>query len=467
MKDAVLIATVGEQGPVITSTLNKLIEAGHAVREMVVIHTDRRNKVATALNRIEEAFRAWESDAKRGYLFSPEADTEQAQQQRKEILDRIRKEAPDFLLDGEGCLDVTLRTVLIQKADGQAVRDIETKADALAAQQEVYRQVIQAKVKREKPVILSLSGGRNEMIGAGGMAAQCVGVDLVCQVTNAGEREARYKDSMQPPLDKYDLVEVEFVDISNLIRQASRISPGFEDLFEKPDCFRDRLRDLSGWLEGISLISGLMSAHDLKKNGLLLGAIDALRAGKTEDAEMRLWDLRTYLGHLAFVDQAVTKDEDVSGLCSKEEIEQALRLVKNSCADSDKPELSTENLRFDLDVPDGFSISLPRQIVSVCLFNLVINAIRAIRRKSTGEQIRIVGERKENRINLIVEDNGPGFEGNPERFKQPYRHSTNGSGIGIPLVDYLMRKCGANLTLENRSDGVSGARAVIWTEKTL
>lgn len=108
------------------------------------------------------------------------------------------------------------------------------------------------------------------------------------------------------------------------------------------------------------------------------------------------------------------------------------------------------------------------QAVRRCLGNLVDNA----RRYGAG-QVELTVRDQADRVELIVEDRGPGIpEAERERMFEPYvrletsraRH-TGGTGLGLAIARAIARSHGGDVALESRDGG--GLRAILWLPRRL
>jgi len=108
------------------------------------------------------------------------------------------------------------------------------------------------------------------------------------------------------------------------------------------------------------------------------------------------------------------------------------------------------------------------QAIRRCLGNLVDNA----RRYGAG-QVELTVRDQAERVELIVEDRGPGIpEVERERMFEPYvrletsraRH-TGGTGLGLAIARAIARSHGGDVALESRDGG--GLRAILWLPRQL
>ena len=100
--------------------------------------------------------------------------------------------------------------------------------------------------------------------------------------------------------------------------------------------------------------------------------------------------------------------------------------------------------------------------------NLVKNAAEAIEtmpeEADVSGQIRIILSERDNGLEVLVEDNGPGFpDETRERLLEPYvTMRQGGTGLGLAIVNRIVADHGGSISLQNRSDGLRGARVRVW-----
>ena len=94
------------------------------------------------------------------------------------------------------------------------------------------------------------------------------------------------------------------------------------------------------------------------------------------------------------------------------------------------------------------------------LLNLLVNAGEAVRH---GGIVEVCARRSGNQIEIKVSDNGPGI---PEAllplvFRPNFSARHRGSGMGLHIVDSLVRKNGGLVSASNRPDGGAEFRIVV------
>ncbi|PTL82563.1 two-component sensor histidine kinase [Vitiosangium sp. GDMCC 1.1324] len=117
-------------------------------------------------------------------------------------------------------------------------------------------------------------------------------------------------------------------------------------------------------------------------------------------------------------------------------------------------------LRVDVpaDLPEIFAV---RQRLVQVLLNLLVNAGDVLEsHKVEGGEVRVTGRAEQERVVLLVEDNGPGFAPHVlSRLFEAFfttKSPEKGTGLGLTLSRELVEQFGGALTASNRPEG--GAR---------
>ena len=96
--------------------------------------------------------------------------------------------------------------------------------------------------------------------------------------------------------------------------------------------------------------------------------------------------------------------------------------------------------------------------------NLLKNAAEAIEgqpiESDISGQIRIKLKRDGGDLEIVIEDNGPGFPAEVRnRLLEPYVTTREkGTGLGLAIVNRIIADHGGSISLQNRLDGLRGAR---------
>jgi two-component system, NtrC family, nitrogen regulation sensor histidine kinase NtrY len=100
--------------------------------------------------------------------------------------------------------------------------------------------------------------------------------------------------------------------------------------------------------------------------------------------------------------------------------------------------------------------------------NLLKNAAEAIeglpQDADIDGNIRVVLSENAKGVEVTIEDNGPGFpEAVRDRLLEPYVTTREkGTGLGLAIVHRIIADHGGSISLQNRLDGLSGARVRVW-----
>jgi len=125
-----------------------------------------------------------------------------------------------------------------------------------------------------------------------------------------------------------------------------------------------------------------------------------------------------------------------------------------------------DNIRLEVKMSDDIEWVLPKDRIRQSLLNLVLNAIHAI--DEAPGTISISAVQHDGRLDLCVEDDGPGFpetvlEGPVQRFQS---HTEEGTGLGLAMVRRVADDLGGRLVLERRSPSGSRVRIELPEQAT-
>ncbi len=127
-------------------------------------------------------------------------------------------------------------------------------------------------------------------------------------------------------------------------------------------------------------------------------------------------------------------------------IDESLTLTKSETRGIEK------NVNYQKLIDENFGMKInPTWLVQI-LFNLIVNSAQALRAQeaNTMKQITMNIFIKDNRVNIIISDNGPGInEDKIEKiFKPFYTTKPNGTGLGLPISKNLAKKMNGDLTIK-------------------
>ena len=108
------------------------------------------------------------------------------------------------------------------------------------------------------------------------------------------------------------------------------------------------------------------------------------------------------------------------------------------------------------------------RLIGQAIGNLLKNAAEAIEgmpeEADVQGHIRVELNGDEHGLEVTIEDNGPGFPQDVrERLLEPYVTTREkGTGLGLAIVNRIIADHGGSISLQNRLDGLRGARVRIW-----
>ncbi|MCA8902309.1 MAG: HAMP domain-containing protein [Hyphomonas sp.] len=108
------------------------------------------------------------------------------------------------------------------------------------------------------------------------------------------------------------------------------------------------------------------------------------------------------------------------------------------------------------------------RLIGQAVGNLLKNAAEAIEGMPEDAEvsgnIRVSLAGDERGLEITIEDNGPGFPQHVrDRLLEPYVTTREkGTGLGLAIVNRIIADHGGSISLQNRLDGLSGARVRIW-----
>ena len=108
------------------------------------------------------------------------------------------------------------------------------------------------------------------------------------------------------------------------------------------------------------------------------------------------------------------------------------------------------------------------RLMGQAIGNLLKNAAEAIEGMPEDSDvqglIRMALKGDERGLEITIEDNGPGFPQDVrERLLEPYVTTREkGTGLGLAIVNRIIADHGGSISLQNRLDGLRGARVRIW-----
>jgi two-component system nitrogen regulation sensor histidine kinase NtrY len=107
-------------------------------------------------------------------------------------------------------------------------------------------------------------------------------------------------------------------------------------------------------------------------------------------------------------------------------------------------------ISFNQSIQNEVYINFDQSYIDIILNNLFKNSIEALD-SSSNPIIEISLNKNENHILFSFFDNGPGYEGNVENLIKPYFSTKNSSGLGLPLIDKIIRDNNGNLKIKTNN----------------
>lgn len=227
----------------------------------------------------------------------------------------------------------------------------------------------------------------------------------------------------------------------------------------REEIIRARKNEAQAIQENKTVIAAL--SHDIKT------PIASIRA-YAEGLEAGLDD--TYEKRQRYAHVIMKKCDEVTGLTND--------LVLHSLSELERIEVQKQTLDIqevletvirDLEYPEiELSGPVPQAVLEADekrLAQVLENLLNNARKYAPGSRITVRAEIKENRYEISVRDHGQGIlpEDMPFVFRKFYRGRNAGdrpgSGLGLYIADYLMRRMHGGLTLINHEDGLE---AVVW-----
>jgi nitrogen fixation/metabolism regulation signal transduction histidine kinase len=117
-------------------------------------------------------------------------------------------------------------------------------------------------------------------------------------------------------------------------------------------------------------------------------------------------------------------------------------------------------IRFDVEAPEGLSALGDARLLARALANLIANSVDAL---SGAGAIRIAARRAGGKIEVAVEDDGPGVaaETLPRLFDPYFSAKSGGTGLGLAIVKKIVDEHHGTVDIENRPrSGDRGGAAV-------
>jgi two-component system phosphate regulon sensor histidine kinase PhoR len=129
-----------------------------------------------------------------------------------------------------------------------------------------------------------------------------------------------------------------------------------------------------------------------------------------------------------------------------------------------QPRAETSQVAIDVEMPSPFHVRADRRRLEQVLLNLIDNAIKFNR---TGGNVRVVGEIRDGKPEITVEDTGIGIPADQQekifhrfhRVDKDRSREAGGTGLGLAIVKHLVRLHGGQVRLDSEMGG--GSRFIL------
>ena len=106
-------------------------------------------------------------------------------------------------------------------------------------------------------------------------------------------------------------------------------------------------------------------------------------------------------------------------------------------------ELAANNIALTREFPKDLpSVQADRRYLEEVFFNLIVNACQALKEKSAGGEIIIRAASEQDKVRVIIQDNGPGIPADKlaHVFRPFYTTKVEGTGLGLYITQQLVEK---------------------------
>jgi signal transduction histidine kinase len=118
------------------------------------------------------------------------------------------------------------------------------------------------------------------------------------------------------------------------------------------------------------------------------------------------------------------------------------------------PTLQATRAVLEIDCPRGLAVRGDAHAVRSAVENVAANALEALQSRGGGGKLALRAERREDMVDLLVQDDGPGIaEGLRDRLFAPFASGHNGTGLGLPIARALARAGGGDLICTDSAAG--------------
>jgi signal transduction histidine kinase len=230
-------------------------------------------------------------------------------------------------------------------------------------------------------------------------------------------------------------------------RTAEELARAYEQLRATFDRLRlvDRLSALGALSAGM--------AHEIKNPlGSIMGSIEILESAVPEQDEKREF-VAILKKEIQRLSRILSNHLDLARPGAPERGPQDMGKIVQSVVELTRQQAEQQGVQLHVRVPEGLpTVMVDGQQLRQAILNLMINAIQAL---PEGGGVWVAIEEEEERLRILVEDDGPGLdEESQRRALEPfYTTKESGTGLGLSIAFQIADRHGGDLRGENREEG--------------
>ena len=123
------------------------------------------------------------------------------------------------------------------------------------------------------------------------------------------------------------------------------------------------------------------------------------------------------------------------------------------------PTLEASRALLEIECPRGLSVRGDAHALRSAIENVVANALEALRSRGGGGKLALRALRRDQLVELVVQDDGPGIPDDlRDRLFAPFASGHNSTGLGLPIARALARAGGGELVCDDSTAGHTAFR---------